>query len=222
VTIRKGEAWGELRAVPEGTVFVRHDAGARRVAESARRADDPIPPLGLAGGDLWRTMGGRQATANIVPVEHGGFRLRRSPDGVEGGEVTVAPVDLGSVLIDGRQHWFVAHLVARHSWWHGRVVAAMNAEFIGAWDVAPRGHPNDGRLDVLDVGPGLSLRDRLRAWRRLPSGTHVPHPAIRQERVAAVQVEFDRPTPVWLDGERVGEGRRLSIRLEPDALLCAV
>jgi hypothetical protein len=221
VTIRKGEAWGELQPLPDGTVFVRDDAAARRVVEAARRAGRPVPPLGFAGGDLFRTMGGRRDRAAIEPAEHGGVRLRRGPDGSEG-QVTVAPVDLGSVLIDGRQHWFVAHVVARRSWWRGRIVAAMNAEFLGAWDVAPRGHPNDGRLDVFDVDSALSLGDRWKARRRLPAGTHVPHPAIRQERVPAVQVEFDRPTPVWLDGERVGEGRRLSIRLEPDALLCAV
>jgi diacylglycerol kinase family enzyme len=92
----------------------------------------------------------------------------------------------------------------------------------GAWDVAPRSHPNDGRLDVYDVSPSMPLRDRVAARRRLASGTHVPHPAIDVQRVAAVQVEFDRPTPVWLDGVRVGEGRRLSIRVEPDALTCAV
>jgi hypothetical protein len=40
--------------------------------------------------------------------------------------------------------------------------------------------------------------------------------------VPAVQIELDRPTPVWLDGERVAAGSRLSIRLEPDALTCVV
>jgi YegS C-terminal NAD kinase beta sandwich-like domain len=205
VTIRKGEAWGAVGALPAGAVTVRSDREARRVVEAARRAGDPVPPLVLLGGDLCRTMGGRGDEA----------RLAR-------GEGLVAPVDLGSVLLDGRQHWFVAHLVARRSWWSGRVVAAMNAEFLGRWDVAPRGHPNDGRLDVFDVRDSMPLRDRLAARKRLPTGGHLPHPAVEASRVPAVQVEFERPTPVWLDGERVGEARRLSVRLEPDALTCAV
>lgn len=208
MTVRKGEAWGALAPLPEGAVVVGSDAEARHVVEEARRGRRPVPPLALAGGDLRRTMGGRGD----------GARLRSG----SGAEVTVAPVDLGSVLVDGRQFWFVAHAVARRSWWRGRIVAAMNAEFLGAWDVAPRGHPNDGRLDVYDVAQAMPLGDRLAARRRLASGTHVPHPAIEVQRVPAVQVEFDRPTPVWLDGERVGEGRRLSIRVEPDALTCAV
>jgi len=205
VTVRKGEAWGAVGARPEGAVTVRSDAEARRVVEAARRAKEPVPPLVLFGGDLCRTMGGRGDES----------RLAR-------GEGLVAPVDLGSVLLDGRQHWFVAHLVARRSWWSGRVVAAMNAEFLGPWDVAPRSHPNDGRLDVLDVRASMSWRDRLAARSRLPTGAHLPHPDVETRRAPAVQVEFDRPTPVWLDGERVGEARRLSVRLEPDALVCAV
>jgi hypothetical protein len=205
VTIRKGEAWGEVGGLPDGGVVVRSDAEARRVVTEARRAGRPLPPVGLLGGDLCRTLGGRGDEA----------RLR-------GDGAARLPVDVGSVLVDGVQHWFVAHLVVRRSWWRGRIVAAMNAEFVGAWDVAPRAHPDDGLLDVLDVSPAMPLTDRVTARRRLPSGGHLPHPAIAVSRRPAVQFDLDRPTPVWLDGEPVGEARRLSVRLEPDALVCVV
>lgn len=201
--IRKGEPWGAPGALPPDGVVVRSDAEARAVVTAARRAGDPVPSLGLLGGDLCRTLGG-------TGDEH---RIRSAT-------ATTMPVDLGSVLLDGRLHWFVAHLVARRRWWAGRVVAAMNAQYLGAWDVAPRGHPNDGRLEVLDGA--LPLGQRLEARKRLRTGTHVPHPAIEQHRVAAHQVGFDAPTPIYLDGELVGEARNLSIRVEPDALRCVV
>ncbi len=38
----------------------------------------------------------------------------------------------------------------------------------------------------------------------------------------AVQVEFDRPLTVWLDGERVGAAATSSVRVEPDALTVVV
>ncbi len=85
---------------------------------------------------------------------------------------------------------------------------------------AARAHPNDGLLDVLDGD--LSFDDRLKARRRLLTGTHVPHPGIAQQRVPAVQFELDRPTPVWLDGERVTSARTVTARLEVDGGRCVV
>lgn len=205
MTIRRGAEWGAQGGLPAGGVVVDGDLAARRVVEATRRAGLSVPPLGLAGGDLCRTLGGRGDRA-----------------GLTSDDATRVPVDLGAVLVDGRLHWFVAHLVARASWWRGRIVAAMNAEYLGDWDVAPRAHPGDGRLDVVEVAASMGLADRLRARSRLPAGAHVPHPAISIDRRAAVQIDFDRPTPVWLDGERVGEARRLSVRVEPDALTCVV
>ncbi|HYF46145.1 MAG TPA: hypothetical protein VD926_08040, partial [Acidimicrobiales bacterium] len=204
VTIKRGEAWGESGPLPEDGVVVTSDAQARAVVEAARRRGDDPPPLGLAGGDLCRTLGGRGDLG----------RLRTD-------EAVRTTVDVGSVLVDGRHHWFVAHLVARRSWWRGRVVAAMNAEWLGSWDVAPRAHPNDGLLDVLDVQ--LTLGDRVKARGRLPQGTHVPHPDIRQQRTKAAQFDLDPSLGVWLDGERLSErARSLSIRIEPDALTVVV
>jgi hypothetical protein len=205
VTIRKGEEWGRAGGLPADGVVVASDAEARTVVTAARRAGETPPPLGLLGGDLCRTLGGRGDEARLR--SDGGRRL---------------PVDLGSVLVDGVQHWFVAHLVTRRSWWWGPIVAAMNAEFLGRWDVAPRAHPNDGVLDIVEVAAAMSLGDRAKARGRLPAGAHVPHPAIATSRRPAVQLDLDRPTAVWLDGERVGEARHLSVRVEPDALVCVV
>lgn len=130
------------------------------------------------------------------------------------------PVDVARVEVDGEHHWFVSHLVARRSWWRGRLVAVMNAQWIGGWDVAPRSHPNDGLLDVFEAD--LSLDDRFKARRRLVTGTHVPHPGIHQRRVSELDVRFDRPTPMYLDGTMVVRGRSISVSLEPGLLTCVV
>lgn len=202
MTIEKGQAWGHAGALPADAVVVHTDAEARAIVERARRAAEPIPVMGLLGGDLCRTVGGAGDEARL-----------RSDDAVH------LPVDLGAVLIDGRLHWFVAHLVARKRWWRGRVYAAMNAEYLGHWDVAPRGHPNDGLLDTFEVT--MSVGDRLKARSRLATGTHVPHPGIKQRRVAAAQVDVGG-LDVWLDGELIGPAHSLSLRVEPDALVCVV
>lgn len=201
MTVEKGSAWGEAGPLPADGVLVSTDAEARAVVEEARRAGGAPPPLGLVGGDLCRTLGGR------------GDRDRlRSRQAVR------VPLDLGVALLDGRRFVFVAHLVARRSWWWGPVVAVMNAQYIGPWDVAPRAHPGDGRLDVLDVSAAFGLGDRLRARRRLPSGTHVPHPGIARQHTTAWSTDLGRPTPIWLDGERVTTARHVAVRVEPEAL----
>ena len=198
MTIKKGEAWGWAEPLPPDGVVVRSDAEARAVLEEARRQGAPFPVLGVLGGDLGRTLAAPGDEARL-----------RSPDAM------TFPVDLGQVLVDGRLHLFVAHLVARNRWWTTAVVA-MNAQWLGDWNLGPKGHPNDGRLDVFESS--LRLGDLAKVRRRLPTGTHLPHPRISSTRVAAVTFELERPLPVRLDGEVVDEGRTLAVRLEPDAV----
>lgn len=203
MTIRKGEAWGEARPLPADGVVVRSDAEARRVVTEAMRAGLPIPTLGLLGGDLCRTLGGRGDEG----------RLRS--------EVALtAPCDLGVALLDGRLHWFVAHLVARQGWWRGRAWIAMNAAHLGRWNLGPKAHPGDGLLDVTDAT--VPVGERLKVRSRLPQGAHLPHPALRTQRTKAAQVVLEGALPVRLDGERVGSFRTISVRVEPDGLRVVV
>jgi hypothetical protein len=203
VTIERGTEWGRAGSLPDGAPTVTSDAELGALVTRSRRSGEPLPTVGLLGGDLCRTVGGRGDAD----------RLRTD-------EARMLPVDVGSVLIDGRLHWFVAHLVARRSWWRGPIWAACNAQWMGAWDVAPRAHPGDGRLDLFDVR--LPLGDRLAARKRLPTGTHLPHPDITERRAKAIQVAFDRPLTVYLDAVAVGPARQLSVRVEPDALTVVV
>lgn len=203
MTIRRGEPWGEPGALPADGVVVHSDAEANDVVTRARRSGRAIPPLGLLGGDLCRTLGGKG-----------------DADRLRSAEAMTFPVDLGAVLVDGQLHWFVAHLVARRSWWFGRVVAVMNAQWLGRWDLGPRSHPDDGLLDVTDGT--MSLGDRWKARRRLPTGTHLPHPALRTSRTAAATFELDPALTVHVDGRPVGRARNLAVRVEPDALTVVV
>lgn len=201
--ISRGQGWGEAGSLPADGVVVHSDAEARRVVTDARRAGEPIVALGLLGGDLCRTLGGRGDEG----------RLRS-------GQATVARCDLGVVLVDGRLVYFVAHLVARRRFWGGRAFVAMNAAWLGGWNLGPSAHPGDGILDTYDAR--LALRQRLAVRARLPQGAHLPHPAITVRRTAAVQVDLEPAVPVYVDGEALGPARSLSMRVEPDALTVVV
>jgi hypothetical protein len=203
VTIEKGQAWGSPGPLTDDGVVVRTDAQARAVVADARRRGVEPPALGLLGGDLCRTLGGGGDEARL-----------RSP------EAMTFPVDLGVAEADGEELVFVAHLIARRRWWRGQVVAVMNAQWLGSWDLGPRSQPNDGLLDLTEGDPPLG--QRLQARRRLATGTHLPHPDLHTRRAGAFSLDFDRPLDLWLDGERLTRTRHVQVRCEPDALRVVV
>ena len=203
MTIEKGSPYGEPGVpLPEDGAVARSDAEARAIVEACRRDGRPYPTIGVLAGDLCRTLAGPGDEARL-----------RSTNAV------TFTVDLGQVLVDGRLHLFVAHAIARNRLWT-RAVVAMNAQWVGPWNLGPRAHPNDGRLDVYDAR--LRVTDLAKVRARLPAGAHLPHPSIKERRAAAVQIDLEHPLPVYLDGERVDEGRSLSFRVEPDALRVVV
>lgn len=207
MTIRRGEPWGTLGPPPTGLVRIADDAALGRLVTEHRTAGTALPPVALVGGDLGRALGVREDALRL--------------DG--GGDVAVLPVDVVRIdTDDGRTAWFASHLVAVRSWWRGPLVAAVNGQYLGTWDVSPRAHPNDGRIDVVRVDAAMSIRDRWRARTRLRHGTHVPHPAIEIRQVASTALTFDRPTPLVLDGVRWIETDRCTLTVEPDALTVVV
>lgn len=200
MTIRRGEGWGETVPSPADLVIAHSDAEARALLVQHMATGDGPLQLGLAAGDLARTMGG--GTPGRFP-----------------GEVVRAPVDALRIDAEGQRTWAVAHLVARRRWWRGELFLAMNAQFLGPYDVAPRAHPNDGRVDVLRVAGEMSLRTRLAARARARIGVHLPHPQIASRQTPGTTVRFDRPLTLWVDGERWLEATEVSITVEPDALI---
>jgi diacylglycerol kinase family enzyme len=136
------------------------------------------------------------------------------------------PIDVIDVTADGRRLTAVAHVVARRrgraGWWRGPIIAVMNVDHRGPWDVAPRAHPNDGWLDVVEVDEAMPWRSRWQAWRRLPMGTHLPHPDIGTRRTRAETFTFAEPRGLWVDGVERGTVRMLAVALRPDAAVVYV
>ena len=194
MTVKPGSAWGAVVETPSDALEV---FGDDQLAAAIERGEPR--PLVVLGGDLRRTAGSPAGTGTVVRV----------------------PIDILRVTADGAPMIAVAHVVARRpgrvGWLRGRVVAVMNAEHIGRWDVAPRSHPNDGRFDLVDVAASMSLRERWQAFRRLATGTHIPHPRIASRRSRDETFTFDRPMALWLDGVARGTVRSLTVRVVPDA-----
>lgn len=206
MTIRPGEPWGEPVVMPPAAAVASDDASAASAIEPFLDHGKQPTAVVLAGGDMARTMGG--GTEGRVQA---------------GATLVRAPVDVIRVAAaDGRTGTALAHVVVRSarsriSWWRGPVVLVMNAQFIGPYDVAPRSHPNDGRLDVVWVDPTMSPRQRLAARQRARTGTHLPHPQLRSQSLRTAEVSLGRELHVWLDGRWWASTSRLTVSAIPDA-----
>jgi hypothetical protein len=200
MSVRPNRDWGDVGPMPAHTPVAGSDRAVGRLVEEAWAHHDPLPAVGLTGGDLRRALGGRRD----------GDALRRDPD------VFSAGIDVGSIVVGGTRYAFVAHLVARSRWWTGPVFAVMNSEWLGDWIVAPRAHPGDGYFDLIEAR--LSVGDRLEAKRRLPTGTHVPHPSITVRKIATAVLPLGTTRTIYVDGERVGTATALHIECHRGAL----
>jgi hypothetical protein len=212
MTIRRGEPWGSEVPRPEHLVVASDDHELAELLHAGERN-----PIALAGGDLLRTVGGRSPDDRETLLH---TSAGRSLDDRE--TLLALPVDLVLVRLDDADpRPAVAHVVARSpwwsgSWWRGEIVVVMNAEFVGDADVAPRGHPNDGRVETLRT-VSMPLRQRLEVRRRLPAGAHLPHPDLETRSTRATAWEFRRRRTVVVDGVHAGTARRLGVEVVPDA-----
>ncbi len=198
MTISKGADWGRLVERPSNLRIAQNDH------ELAQMLDDGSgQPTAVRAGDMHRTVGSR-------PI---GDRS----------ELLALPVDLLRVSLDeGAPLAAIAHVLARSpwqvgGWWRGEVLAVMNAEFVGDFDVAPRGHPNDGRVETFRAGSALNIRQRWEVRRRLPSARHLPHPLIAARPVRSMSWEFQRRRAVRVDGRPIGTARHIEVAVEADA-----
>ena len=198
MTISKGADWGEVVSRPDDLRVAHSDHELARML-----GDGTGRPTAVDAGDVHRTI-------NARPL-------------ADREELLALPFDLLHVTLDDAEPFVtVAHALARSAWrsggWLcGEALAVMNAEFVGDFDVAPRGHPNDGRVETFRVGPEVSMRQRWEVRRRLPSAQHLPHPLISVRPVRSTSWEFDRPRVIIADGHDLGLAHRLAIDVEADA-----
>ena len=196
MAIAKGEQWGHQGTLPEGAPVAGDDAEAASYLQTTNGT------IGLEAGDLARTLGIR------APYDPG------SPK-------HLVPIDALEVeLDDGSVHQCLAHAVLGNLRWRRGAVAIMNAAFIGSRNIAPRAHPGDGKVDVVRLD--LDLGDRIKAWKRMVTGTHVPHPKIEIRQRHDGYIELDRRSRVFIDGRPVGTTATVRYRVIPAAIIVAV
>jgi len=203
-----------------------------------------ILPAG-SGSDFVRTFGFSQSLEEAVPhllgdetypidviVTEGEWGVRRAINAVDAGVLgaTVKRAD-GALRRLGRLRYQAAfwltlpafppgsvRLTMGERTWEGKAITVVlaNGQFFGGGvNIAPRATLVDGLLDVQ-----VFACSRARALLLHPKairGMHLRDPAVRRFQAETVVLDADRPFPIEIDGDYVGE-TPLRVRVEPGAI----
>jgi hypothetical protein len=201
VTIGKGLDWGVAAPFPEGAPIANTNRELRQLVLSGSLI------VGLAGGDLFRTVGG----SPLSPPHNA--RLRSDDPAHFPIHMPVDVVDVE--LDDDVKTSFVTHLVGHDFGWRN-AIAAMNVDFWGRYQLGPHAHPGDGVIDV--YSGALKLADLFKIAPRARTGTHVPHPSIGLQRASVVDLKLRRKLRVVIDDEPFGRASSFRFTVRPDAV----
>ena len=205
MVIQRGQSWGSEGIAVHDLVWASSDVELAKHISAGRK------DVAVSGGDMWRTIGSRSRrvlpgeTAMCLPID-------------------VMHVEYQNVTGDRLTKMAVANVVVRPAnvrggWLRGEISVVANAQFLRKWDVAPRGHPNDGRVELTQVSRAMGLRQRWAARSRLRTGTHLPHPLINAKSVPSFVTNFDEGSQqvLWIDQQRIGQVKNVTIEVISDA-----
>lgn len=166
MTIRKGEEWGTRIVAPDVITKV---GGDRAIAIFS---NDHV--MSIFKGDLFEALGCPQEvkpgqSCTLLEIDALQCRITFA-DGTERTELVASCIEVG----------LFAPRIGRRS----RYICISNAGIVNGRNLTPRAHPNDGIFDVLEISPDISFRNRLQAFKRASTGTHIPHPDISTKRLS--------------------------------------
>ena len=117
-----------------------------------------------------------------------------------------------------RRRCFIGRAFISEKLFFGRTIAVLNSSFVGNRDWAPKAHPNDGRLDLVELDGSMNVRQRLTALKLMKSGSHLPHPQIRYRQLSEYEYATEDSASLSIEGVRMGSIRHCLFRVLPDAV----
>jgi hypothetical protein len=220
--LRHGEPWGHNATSPPDVEVAGEDAAL--VAAAASRPGALVRFRPSPRSDLARALGLGSDGSGATEVAIDALAIDPGDSAVD----RVRALDAVNAVVLGappdRLRWTaraadIAVRVDGRPWFSGRAttVVVANGQFLRGADLVPRGHPGDGWAEVQVYALGRRARRGMR--RRLPTGTHLPHPDVRAGRARRVEIEVrGRRLPVEVDGGPQGRTGRLVVTLVPAAI----
>jgi len=197
--ISPGSKWGEEIVRPIATRSFGSDRELGTALRDHSLNSQPQGALQLVSDDFLSLLGLKDVTRRTTAIKILIDALAISYTDKHGR--THQDVCIGSLHI-GRTLRGTLSIVTNTGWWRGH-------------DIAPRAHPNDGKLDIVEVAQTMTARQRITAWKRSLVGTHLPHP-----HIAYSQSDFyswsGELANLTIDGEKLGKVSHVHCRVQSD------
>jgi hypothetical protein len=209
--IAPGDAWGSPEDAPADLSVVGNDTDLAL----ALRGSTPgvlVAFVPSPDSDVARAIGLRAGTPvrgialpmDALELADGTLAVNAAVFGVPPDRLTALTRTVEVVLrLDGRTETVEA----------ATTVVIATGQWLRGLDLVPRGHPGDGRAEVHAYRLRATQRRPMR--RRLPTGTHLPHPSIVTRTAVEISVDAARPLPVEVDGRTVARATTLRAALVP-------
>ena len=205
MTIRKGEQWGEPCSAPMGLP----EFATERDLGFHVHGNGIIPEAILKSGTLIQALGIEAPTPDRERIK-----------------VLIDLIKVVYTDLDGRDRDDIAVgsvLIGRRSWL-GDLCIVSNCGYLGTRELLSKAHPNDGVMDVLTVSSLMPFMQRLQAWRRIPTSSHLPHPDISTKQIERFWWPLEgnesplKRTRLVIDGEALGLVKSVRMQVIPDAI----
>ncbi len=203
MTIRRFAQWGRIIDRPHIVQQCDSDSQVAKFAADCLLRGKSIPHVHVTHGSLATSLG---SSGKLLSTQ-----------------VRELPIDLLHVsyrTADGTKHASTAanSVVMRRRVWTGEIVVITNSGYWRSFDLAPRAHPNDGVFDVVEISADMTWRQRFIARRRLPQGTHIPHPSVVVGRRNSASWTFAKSIGLYIDDEFIDRATHVDVSIEADAL----
>ena len=205
MTIRKGDQWGEPCIAPTGLL----EFATERELGRHLRDIGTIREAMLNSGTLIQALGVTTRAPNREQIK-----------------VTIDLIKIGFTDHYGvnRDDFAVGSVFLGRRSWLGDLYIVSNSGYLGARELLPKAHPNDGVMDVLAVKSSMPYTQRLQAWRRIPTSSHIPHPDISTKQTEGFSWPLDeddvpnKSIRLVVDGEALGPVKSVRMHVIPDAI----
>lgn len=205
MTIRSGRDWGELVDRPSNLHVMIDDRHADDFLDSNLDLGAPAPNMAIVSSEFARTLGLSGANAQNSKMLCTPFDLI---------EATIFKAD----NLKPVRRYFLGNALVRNRFWLGNIISIHNSSFRKGRNWTPRGHPNDGKMDVVIFDASMNIRQRMRAFHLMKSGSHIPHPKIQYFQTPEFSTEIVKSASLHIEGQKMADASRCEFRLLADAV----